>query len=526
MNDKRNSDRDKVLEDILNDFSSPGKKGSASAGSGYNRRQTAEQRNQRKTVNPAAFSGKSANRTTGFAVTRMPDSEPVHTDTESKTAVIDPPAADTGSFKEYTINVKKPVQRENRAEAEERDHTGKVADTETGSTAPERTGVRKAAAGDRPAGSRKKRSRKRKKRSARLPVVLMLTTIIFTVAICLSIVIIAVGRDMLAIGKSDSIKMVTIPKGADARSVSQLLEDEGIIEIPKAFEIVSKLSGADGSFIPGQYELSPSDAYETIITKLTTAFSDEDRESVDITFVEGISIYDAAKLLEENNVCEAEKFIFYFNAGGFGFDFEDKLPTSTASKFYRMEGYLFPDTYRFYVESDPESVCMKIYQNFENKITDEYYQQMQKMGMTLDEVITLASMVQAEAPTAESMKMVASVFENRLADADEFPMLQSDPTTYYVEEIIKPNIQVPSNAIFEAYDTYKGHGLPPGAIGNPGIDAIEAVLYPADTDYYYFCADIDTREIFYAETIEEHEENLAVINGETADEDEEDYYYE
>ena len=256
------------------------------------------------------------------------------------------------------------------------------------------------------------------------------------------------------------------------------------------------MSGADTNFIPGEYELSPSDAYETILTKLTTDMS-EYKETVDITFVEGISIFEAAQKLEEERVCDAERFLYYFNAGGYGFNFESKLPSSSASKFYRMEGYLFPDTYKFYVDSDPESVCMKIYQNFENKITEEYYNQMDKLGMTLDEVITLASIVQAEAASKDSMKMVASVFENRLADPDNFPKLESDPTTYYVDEIIKPNIEIPSEALFESYDTYQCNGLPSGAIGNPGLDAIEAVLYPADTNYYFFYANIDTKETYF-----------------------------
>ena len=160
-------------------------------------------------------------------------------------------------------------------------------------------------------------------------------------------------------------------------------------------------------------------------------------------------------------------------------------------------------------------------------MTDEYYKQMDKMGMTLDEVITLASIVQKEAHEAESMKKIASVFENRLADPDDFPKLESDPTTYYVDEVIRPNIEIPSDAIFEAYDTYKGNGLPPGAICNPGIDAIKAVLYPDKTNYYFFCANIDTNEIYYAETNDEHEQNLETIrqeqayadNGENGDEE-------
>lgn len=514
MDNKRNPDRDKMLEDILNNFDD--KQNNRSTGT---RRNTYSSRNHggrtapRKKINPAALNNDYA-RTTGFSVTpsheniekediNVPEAVTAKLNVSEKTGLTDsiPDNAltNTAHQEQYPFIENNKLNRPDNHPVEYR---------------------------QAPVPYNKPRKR-RKKRSARLPIVLMVTTLIFTISICLSILIISVGRDMLAIGKGDVSKMVTIPEGANAKTVASILKEEEIIDIPRAFEMFSSLNGSDALFIPGQYELNSSDAYETIINILTTEETDDDRESVDVTFVEGISIYDAAKLLEENNVCPADRFIYYFNAGGYGFDFEERLPTSTVNKFYKMEGYLFPDTYTFYLDSDPESVCMKIYQNFENKITDEHFAQMQKKGMTLDEVVTLASIVQKEAPTSDSMEMVASVFENRLNNEDIFPKLQSDPTTYYVEEIIKPNIQIKSTAIFEAYDTYQGHGLPPGAICNPGIAAIEAVLYHDETDYFYFCADIDTMEIYYSETLEEHEEYLAMINGESDDdEDSEDEYYD
>jgi UPF0755 protein len=135
---------------------------------------------------------------------------------------------------------------------------------------------------------------------------------------------------------------------------------------------------------------------------------------------------------------------------------------------------------------------------------------MEDMGLTLDETITFASIVQAEAGNVRDMKNVASVFWNRLNSADEFPLLQSDPTTKYVNNVIMPNIDLQADEMFRAYNTYEGAGLPPGAICNPGLDAITAVLYPAETDYYFFCANIDTDEVYYAETLDEHEENLII----------------
>jgi len=512
MDNKRNPDRDKMLEDILNNLDN-NRNSRTSGKNTYQSRNNGGRTTPRKKINPAALSNDYA-KTAGFSVTSSPEiTENAEAGvSEAVTAKLN--ISENNSISESIAD----NTLKNTAHHEQYPHNDNI-----NLRRPDNQHIEYH---QTPVHHNKPRKR-RKKRSARLPIVLMVTTLIFTISICLSILIISVGRDMLAIGKGDVSKMVTIPEGADAKTVAAILKEEEIIDIPRAFEIFSSLNGSDALFIPGQYELNSSDAYETIINILTTEETDDDRESVNVTFVEGISIYDAAKLLEENNVCPADRFIYYFNAAGYGFDFEEKLPTSTVNKFYKMEGYLFPDTYTFYVESDPESVCMKIYQNFENKITEEHYAQMQKKGMTLDEVITLASIVQKEAPTSDSMKMVASVFENRLNNEDIFPRLQSDPTTYYVEEIIKPNIQVKSNAIFEAYDTYQGYGLPPGAICNPGIAAIEAVLYHEDTDYFYFCADIDTMEIYYSETLEEHEEYLAMINGESDDDEgSDDEYYD
>ena len=539
MDNRRNSERDKILEEILNDVTSDRKKAPDKASSVMGRKAVSQAYAQssvipEKKAEPAEKKKKSKPQEEKKAVSKtgMLKKE----DAKSKTSLQKKAAP-----KEHTAA--QPVQPPKKAQPTAREiieHTiqteaikdipvemGSYVTANVASASVHNTGVTPAY-NTQMNGVQKKRRRKGKKRSARLPIVLIVTTLIVTISIVLSIMIIAIGRDMLAIGKGDTLKMVTIPHGATTKDVAQILEDEGIIDIPRAFEIFAKFNGSDDAFIPGQYELSSGDAYETIINKLIKG-KDDNRETVDVTFVEGISVYDAAKLLQEKKVCDAERFLYYFNAGGFGFKFEEQLPKSTANKFYRMEGYLWPDTYKFYVDSEPESVCMKIYQNFQDKMKPEYYTKMKKMGMTLDEVITLASIVQAEASDAKSMKMVASVFENRLADPDKFPKLQSSPTTYYVEEIIKPNMQIASTAICDAYDTDKANGLPPGAIGNPGKDAIEAVLYPAKTDYYFFAADIDTKEIYYAKTDEEHEENLAEINGEGEEEDEEyneDEYYE
>ena len=140
---------------------------------------------------------------------------------------------------------------------------------------------------------------------------------------------------------------------------------------------------------------------------------------------------------------------------------------------------------------------------------------MHEMGLTLDQLITLASMVQSEVSNVEDMRMVASVFLNRLAAGGDFSKLQSDVTVFYVQDFIEPyykdyGLSTSLAVISNAYDTYECEGVPAGPICNPGMDAISAVLDAESTDYYYFCANEETGETFYARTLEEHEENLVL----------------
>ena len=362
----------------------------------------------------------------------------------------------------------------------------------------------------------KKKKKKKKKKKHRLPGVLILTTFIFAVSICLSLVVIAYGKDMLGIGKSEKTQRIVIPDGATTADIADLLETEGIIKSPECFKLFSRLSGSDDEYIAGEHFVRPNMAYETIIKELTSTENSK-KESVEVTFPEGITIYDAAVLLEENGVCSIEDFIFNFNAGGLGFSFEDRLSPPSSLRFYRMEGFLFPDTYFFYKDMDPEQVCMKIYLNFDNKMTDERYQRMEELNLTLDKLITLASIVQKEAATMDSMTMVASVFWNRLNNSSVFPMLQSDPTRLYAENVIKPHMEVYDQAVIDAYNTYVGTGLPPGPICNPGIEAIDAVLEAFESEYYYFIANVETGQTYFSATLEEHEAYQEMIKTQIAD---------
>lgn len=357
--------------------------------------------------------------------------------------------------------------------------------------------------------------KKKKKKRSRLPGVLILTVFIFAVSICLSLVIIAFGRDMFGIGKSDNTKLIVVPENATTKEISELLYDEGIINSPKCFQLFTKFRKSADVYLAGEHFVSPSMAYETIINKLTSVEEESQKEAVSITFYEGINLYEAAELLDDEGVCKADDFLFNFNASDYGFDFEKYLSKDTNTlKFTetRMEGYLFPDTYTFTKDMDPEEVCQKIYFNFNQKMTEDRLERMAKLNLSLDQLITFASIVQKEVNNREEMNHVASVFWNRLehTDAETVGMLQSDPTKNY-SEIIRSHMEVINKDIINAYDTYVSKGLPPGAICNPGLEAIDAVLEKMPSDDYYFIANIYTGETKFAKTNDEHEQNKAIV---------------
>ncbi|ADU22447.1 endolytic transglycosylase MltG [Ruminococcus albus] len=334
---------------------------------------------------------------------------------------------------------------------------------------------------------------------------IILVTIILTLSLLLAVSGLTLGMEFYGIGKSDDVITFNIPKGSDNDDIADLLVENGIIKNKKLFIYTVKLMKAN-TIYPGDIQLKPSDSYSDIIDKLA-----EQRESfktVTVTFTEGEYLIDIAKKLEENKVCPAGDFLFEFNKD-MGYKFEGYLTDSKNTLFPR-EGYLFPDTYEFYVDDTPYNITKILRDHYDSKINDALYKKMNDRGLSLNQTITLASIVQQEAANVQEMPKVASVFLNRLKDSDTFPMLQSDTTYNYIEKVIKTqeSNEATIDHYIEYYDTYAIDGLPAGPICNPGMDAIKAVLDPAETNYYYFCNDLETGETFYAETLDEHEKNL------------------
>ncbi|MCR5542151.1 MAG: endolytic transglycosylase MltG [Ruminococcus sp.] len=335
---------------------------------------------------------------------------------------------------------------------------------------------------------------------------IILVTIILTVSLLLAVSGLTLGMEFYGIGKDDNEISFNIPEGSTNEQIADLLVDNGIIKNKKLFLYTLKFVKPE-TIYPGDITLQPSKPYSDIIEELGKQRARF--ETVTITFTEGEYLIDIANKLEENKVCKADDFLFEFNKD-MGYKFESYL-TPNKNVLYAREGYLFPDTYEFYVDDNAFNITKILRDHYDSKINDAMYKKMNDQGLTLNETITLASIVQLEAANVDEMPKVASVFLNRLRDSDTFPMLQSDTTYNYINKVIKTAKSNSEDLVAhytEYYDTYAIDGLPAGPICNPGLDAINAVLNPAKTDYYYFCNDIETGETFYAETLDEHEKNL------------------
>lgn len=376
-----------------------------------------------------------------------------------------------------------------------------------------------------PVRKRKKRRKKKKYTNhTRTMGHVFLGVVLSVAAICVGVFLawkVIVGlMDYTGMAKKSHEADIVIDSTMNVDDIAETLHENGIIEMPWLFKTYINMKDEAEGFLDGEYTVNSTMSYSNIITLLKTVR--QYTNTVTVMIPEGYNAQQIGQLLEENLVCRADDFEKYYRSKLEKYDFEEQI-TVTENRFYALEGYLFPDTYEFYVIDDlPDKPSMdtsqyakqaaeKMYSNFQNKITKKMYARAKELGMTFDEVVTLASIIQKEGTNEENMANISSVFHNRLENMYEYPHLQSDTTDNYIEDVIRPNIPSSSLPLFEnvitAYDTYTCEGLPAGPICSPGLEAINAALYPAETDYYYFLSSSDG-VFYYASTVEKHEQNI------------------
>lgn len=374
---------------------------------------------------------------------------------------------------------------------------------------------------------RKRRKRRRKKHytnHTRTMGHVFLGVVLSVAAICVGSFLawkVIVGlMDYTGMAKKNHEAEIVIDSTMNVDDIAETLHEKGIIEMPWLFKTYINLKDETEGFLDGEYTVNSTMSYSNIITMLKTVR--QYTNTVTVMIPEGYNAQQIGQLLEENLVCRADDFEKYYRSKLEKYDFEEQINV-TENRFYALEGYLFPDTYEFYVIDDlkdkpgmdtgqyAKQAAEKMYSNFENKITNKLYARAKELGMTFDQVVTLASIIQKEGTNEENMANISSVFHNRLENMYEYPHLQSDTTDHYIEDVIRPNIPSSSLALYEnvinAYDTYTCEGLPAGPICSPGLEAINAALYPAETDYFYFLSSSDG-VFYFAETVEKHEQNI------------------
>ena len=313
---------------------------------------------------------------------------------------------------------------------------------------------------------------------------------------------------------------VSITQGSGVAAIARELKEAGVIRFPRLFRWYVGKNGAAAKLQYGEFKLTAGESYDALIKDLSVYAK---AESVRLTFPEGTTAIAMAQKMEEAGLCTAEEFLEEANTGDFSeYRFWKEIPddADAPGRFMKCEGYLFPDTYEFLKEDTVHNYVATFYSHFDRQITEEMYRKMEEQGMTLPQLITLASFVQEEAGNDQNAN-VAQVFRNRLTEGSPYPKLQSNASSYvqsdadnnYLWNWVAPYYggweKIPEK-IVNAYDTYTCTGLPAGPISNPGIAAIQASLDPQYDpevkDCYFFVTDL-SGHYYYAVTYTEHMAN-------------------
>ncbi len=360
-----------------------------------------------------------------------------------------------------------------------------------------------------------------------LAVAVSVITISLILGILLGVMIISVGNDVFAFTyeKDDDGNPVTHTvtiddAGMSAAEVAKLLGENDVVRFPLVFKLYAQLKKKDNFAVKvGTYTISASANYDSIMTALNPT---PPREEITITFTEGMTTDDIIDLFLENGIGTREGFINAINNYDYDFWFMKYLDSDSLSsdRYYRLDGYLYPDTYRFYSDSSEVTAIKKMLNNFNRYFGEDYEEKCEEIGMTPDEVVILASMIEAEAQKISDYTIVSAVFHNRLKSSTFMGRLDSDATVQYYfrhtegarhKEVSSDDLKTDT-----PYNTYLYKGLTPGAVCNPSVNALKAAVYPEENCGYYYFVSRYNGSMLYAKTLAEHNRNVAAAKKESA----------
>ena len=358
----------------------------------------------------------------------------------------------------------------------------------------------------RPEEPERRPAPQRRRRNKRSP---LSNSMLYIVMVCaVSIVLAAVGwslaNDMLALNKDKVTATIVVDDENDFGSVVDQLKDNDIIKYKGLFRLFSALSGGSDKIAQGSYLVDTDMDYRAILNSLGSGSSS--RVEVSVTIQEGLTARQIFELLEKEGVSTVEKLNDMAANHDYAFSFLEDIPLGDPN---RLEGYLFPDTYNFYMGEDPKYVINKMLVNFDSKVDDSMRQKIADKGYTIQELLTVASMIEKETDGTDRTT-IASVIYNRLNNpgAGTAGYLQVDATIQYV----LPEGEIVSEEDYQTvnspYNTYLNKGLPPGPIANPGLESIMAALNPESTNYYYYALGDDGVHHFFTS----YSEHQAFLN--------------
>ncbi len=314
--------------------------------------------------------------------------------------------------------------------------------------------------------------------------------------------------------KTPGAVMIVIEDGDDTSDIADKLKDTGLVDNTLVFKLMSKFNGFDGGYLAGTHFLTSNLSYDEIMYLLC-----QEPEVITITFPEGMTYEEVKqKLIDKGLEFDPAKLDEIMNSPNLFVSYKFvSLIQSPEGRDFILSGYLFPDTYNFDMNASETEILGTFLRNMNAKLYEDFYARAEKIGMTMDQVMTLASLIQQETNNPTDMLSVSAVFHNRLKAEDEsMQRLGSCATINFLR--LKdglPKVWAASSAdqLRESpYNTYLYKGLPPGPICMPGLDAIQAALYPTDENYMYFCATGIEGGTAFAVTIEEQNANVATYS--------------
>ncbi len=305
------------------------------------------------------------------------------------------------------------------------------------------------------------------------------------------------ATDVLAFGREDRVTTITIYNSdvGNMDAIADKLYNAGLIQYRQLFKFYAALSSADEKIAAGTFELNTLFDYNALVKGMSATSSY--RETTDVTIPEGYTCAQIFELLEKEGVCTAAELKAYRVQSDYWF-----LEGINEDAEYPLEGFLYPNTYNFYVGDSAKGVFRRFLASFEDTFTDDLKTYVDNSKYSLYEIMIIASMIEKESAGSSENYDISSVIYNRLNNTAEFPRLQIDATIVYAQggksDVIDTELDSP-------YNTYKYKGLPPTPICNPSLLSIQAALAPTDTKYYYYALDPSTGLHHFSQTYKEHQ---------------------